>query len=280
MAKPPSKLNKAFKSILAELTIASDGIVMRGEQIMIPESMQKTVIERAHKAHLGQKLMRNLLKKRYFWHGMNKMIAERISNCLPCQAVYDTTKPKPIISSTLPSNKFELVSIDFSSKTPSNNYILVLLDEFSRYPIFEFTSNITSKKAIHALDRVFKVLGVPKRIKSDNGSAFRSEKFKKFAQEKGFAHEKITPEHPHSNSICERFMSNKNKQIQIAKINGANWKNNLEQFLRDYRATPHSTTSVSPNDLLGFDDKNEWPSKSKSITFEELSNIAKRKREK
>jgi hypothetical protein len=32
--------------------------------------------------------------------------------------------------------------------------------------------------------------------------------------------------------------------------NSANWEQNLEEYLRNYRATPHTATRVSPNKLM------------------------------
>ena len=206
---------------------------------------------------------------------MNSMIDEKIKNCLPCQACSDTTHPKPIIPSVLPTKKWKLVAIDFSSKTPSNDYVLVVIDEYSRYPILKFTSGLTTNQAMNALKEVFKVYGVPERIKSDNGPAFSSENFKKFALAYGFIHEKIIPEHPQSNSICERFMGNLNKQMRIAIVEGKNWKVNLNKFLRDYCATPHSTTGISPNELFEVDDKQVWPHLKQNITSDDLDKLAR-----
>ena len=42
------------------------------------------------------------------------------------------------------------------------------------------------------------------------------------------------------------------KSVRIAHLEGKNWKQDLElyKFLHQYRATPHSTTSVSPSEAL------------------------------
>ena len=40
------------------------------------------------------------------------------------------------------------------------------------------------------------------------------------------------------------------KSIRIAHLEGKYWKQELYKFLRQYRATPHSTTSVSPSEAL------------------------------
>ena len=40
------------------------------------------------------------------------------------------------------------------------------------------------------------------------------------------------------------------KEIRTAVIEGKNWRQELFTFLRQYRATPHSTTGKSPSELL------------------------------
>jgi hypothetical protein len=40
------------------------------------------------------------------------------------------------------------------------------------------------------------------------------------------------------------------KAVRTATIEGKNWKQELYTFLRQYRATPHSTTGKSPSELL------------------------------
>jgi hypothetical protein len=66
----------------------------------------------------------------------------------------------------------------------------------------------------------------------------------------GFKHRKITPEHPQANGMGERFMASIGKVVKGAVEKGEDWRAALNAFLRNYRATPHRTTGVSPNQLL------------------------------
>ena len=116
--------------------------------------------------------------------------------------------------------------------------------------------------------------GVPQRVKSYNRPAFRSKAFADFANQFKFKHQKIEPLHPQSNATCERFMGPINKQMRLAKITGSNWKVNLERFLRDYRATPYSTTLLTPNELFGIEDSSIWPSKRDKLDPKQLHSIA------
>ena len=72
----------------------------------------------------------------------------------------------------------------------------------------------------------------------------------KTAKYMGFNHRKVTPLWPQANGEVERFMKPLGKAVKTAHIEHKNWKQKLYTFLRNYRATPHCTTKVSPAELL------------------------------
>ncbi|VDI15408.1 Hypothetical predicted protein [Mytilus galloprovincialis] len=55
---------------------------------------------------------------------------------------------------------------------------------------------------------------------------------------------------PRANAESERFMRTIGKAIRAAQTEHRSWKQEIHTFLRNYRATPHSTTNVSPAELL------------------------------
>ena len=123
------------------------------------------------------------------------------------------------------------------------------------------------------LREIFKELGIPRVVKSDNGPAFISQEFKDFAIEMGFKHQKITPRHPHGNGGCERFMGNINKVVRCAKVMNENWRTQLEFFIKNYRASIHSSTGCTPNDLMSLPDDIELPTL--NIQPKPCTNVAK-----
>jgi hypothetical protein len=87
-------------------------------------------------------------------------------------------------------------------------------------------------------------------VKTDNGPPFNSKEFADYAAYAGFEHRRITPLWPRANGEAERFMRTLTKASTTAIVDGTNVKQALYEFLRQYRATPHSTTGLSPNELL------------------------------
>ena len=127
---------------------------------------------------------------------------------------------------------------------------MVIIDEYSRFPEVEIMSTISAKTIISRLDTVFSRQGIPQIIKSDNGPPFKSKKIGDFAEQFCIQHKRITPLWPEANGEAERFMKTLNKHVRSSVADNKNWKSELPQFSRQYRATPHSSTGISPFEIL------------------------------
>ena len=153
--------------------------------------------------------------------------------------------------SPLPSGPLRHVAADFYGPLPSGQTLMVVIDEYSRFVEVETVSSSTSAAAvIPKLDKIFATHGIPELLKTDNGPPFTSHAFKTFARELGFQHRKITPLWPKANAEAERFMRTLGKAIRTARAEQKDWQKELNNFLRNYRSTPHSSTGKSPAELL------------------------------
>ena len=108
------------------------------------------------------------------------------------------------------------------------------------------TQDSLRSRSIPKLDRIFAAYGVPQVVKSDNGPPFNGSEFAQFAKYLGFKHRKVSPLWPEANGEVERFMKTFGKVLRTT----AHWKQDMYQFLRNYRATPHCTTGVAPATAL------------------------------
>jgi hypothetical protein len=243
-------LIKPFKGIWNELSVSSQGILMRNDVIVIPNSLQKQVIEHAHEGHMGMQLCKRLLRNICWFTQMDSMIETAVDNCVACAANTFGTTNEPIIPTTMPQNAWEIVALDHTSNSPTNDYGLGLVDEGSRTTIIKIAKDLTSATAIALCKNIFAKHGVPKIIKTDNGPAFTSAAWANFAKQFNFHHQKVTPLHPAANSTAERIMKNNNKTIRCAAIEGIPWKTTCSLWLKRYNQTPHSSTKFSPNMLL------------------------------
>ena len=180
------------------------------------------------------------------------MVEAKVRECLPCQAATpDNTKnSEPLKMTELPKCAWQEVSVDFAGPFPTGEYLLVVIDNYSRYPEVEVTHSTSATATIPKLDAIFARQGVPAVLISDNGPPFSGYEFARFAEHMGFHHRKVTPLWPQANGEAEKFMQPLQKAVRTSHVQGRNWRQDMHKFLRQYRATPHSTTGVSPFEAL------------------------------
>ncbi|KAL8610172.1 hypothetical protein ACOMHN_005946 [Nucella lapillus] len=109
---------------------------------------------------------------------------------------------------------------------------------------------VTSQKVLRELEKIFATHGLPKSVTTDNGPQFISEDFERYMMENDINHRPVTPLWPSANGEVERQNRTLLKAMKIAQSKGQDWKEELPKFLLAYRSTPHTTTGISPAELL------------------------------
>ena len=133
---------------------------------------------------------------------------------------------------------------------PSGHTLLVVVDYYRRYFEVEFLKSTTTDKVIASLEKMFLIHGLPKEITTDNGPQFISKEFEDYLEMQGIKHRIVTPLWPQANGEVERQNRSLLKRLKISQIEKRDWKDELSAYLTMYRTTPHSTTGVSPAELL------------------------------
>ena len=158
--------------------------VSREEANQILQEMHKGVCG-GHQS--GAKMYHSIRLIGYFWPGIMADCLKIAKSCHSCQ-VHDNFKHLPPVPlhPTVPSWPFDAWGIDVigAIEPPSargHHFILAATDYFSKWaeaiPLREVKSNIV----INFLERhIIYRFGVPRRITSDNGKAFKSNKIQRF----------------------------------------------------------------------------------------------------
>jgi len=131
------------------------------------------------------------------------------------------------------------MSIDFYEV--AEHYVLVVIDDYSIFPEVEIVHSTSAKAVLPKLDRIFAAYGESKVVKSDNSPPFNGHEFGQSAYYLGFEHQKVTPLWPEANDEVECLV----KTFGTVLRTTSNWKQQLYQFLRNYRTTLHCTTSTA-----------------------------------
>ena len=125
---------------------------------------------------------------------------------------------------------------------------LVVFDAHSKWLEVMVFPNTTSNATIQKLRAIFATHGLPEVLVSDNASCFTSAEFKEFVAKNGIHHITSAPYHQASNGLAERAVQTFKEGMK--KATPSDIETQLSRFLFHYRITPHSTTGVSPAELL------------------------------
>ena len=201
-----------FYSIRHKLYVMN-GLIFRFNQILIPPSLQNTVIKAAHSlGHLGMTKTKQMLREKYWFPEMNKMTERVVENCYECQLTIKQHRQEPVKMTQIPEKPWEVVSVDFGGPYPDGHYNLVVIDKRTRYPEVEVVYSTGIKPTKEKLKKIFATHGIPIQVESDNCPPFQSKEFAEFAAIEGFRHHRITPLHPRANGEAESFMNLSTKQ--------------------------------------------------------------------
>lgn len=208
----------AIRSLSDELTVHSDNVLLRNDRIVLPQTLRKRAVQVSHEGHQGMAKTKAYLRSKVWFPGMDAGVEYSVKNCASCQLL--APEPRAMI-----------------------------IDEYTRYPVVEVVRSVAAKTVIPVLDKVISAYGIPRVIKTDNGSPFQSFEFRKYMEHMGITHRRITPRWSRANAQAESFNKPLMKSVRSAHIL-LNWKQAMFKFLRQYRCTPHVTTGQTPHKLL------------------------------
>ena len=251
---------KPYRPLFQELS-HSNGVILRGDRLVIPDiefmpgagSLRQVIVDLAHEGHQGVVKCKQLLRSRLWFPQLDKLVEDRVAQCIACQAATYHPTCDPLIPTALPERPWQDVDMDFWGPLPSGEHLLVIIDEYSRYPEVEIVNSTSATAVIPHVDCVFATHGFPERVKTDGGPPFNgtdSHDFKMYMKWAGVKHTVVSPEDPEANGLAENFMKMVKKVWHTTRTEKKSFKQELYKYLRHYRATPNSSTGKPPAELL------------------------------
>ncbi|MBW0501049.1 hypothetical protein O181_040764 [Austropuccinia psidii MF-1] len=237
----------------AKLLLFKDGVVIpRNEEI------QLNILQKRHDSplagHPGQEKTLKLIKRDFYWAGINQFIKDYVSSCQKCSRNKNIHNKKfgllkPL---SIPSGPWNSLSMDFITQLPlSHNFdsILVVVDRFSKMPIF-----IPAYGTITALDlaqifisHVFSKHGLPVIIVSDRGSLFVPSFWTQLCQQFKISRDLSTAFHPETDGQTERVNQILEQYLWMyVSYHQGSWHNWLPLAEFSYNNAEHSSTKQSP----------------------------------
>lgn len=239
---------KCYWNFRSDLTI-EDGVVLKGNQILIPVNLRKEFLKRLHLSHLGIEATQKLARESVFWPNINGEIRDIVQSCETCTKLAANQKKIKMQSYETPKEPFEIVSMDvfeIDIKGKRRKF-LVTVDHFSDFFEIDELKDLSSSCTILICKRNFSRHGIPKTVISDGATNFSSSEFQKFSTDWEFKHVMSSPHYPQSNGKAESAV--KVVKMMIKKSIDSN--EDFYKMLLAHRNTPNKINSSPSRRLMG-----------------------------
>ena len=223
------------------------GCLLWGCRVVVPSQGRKRALQMLHEGHPGIARMKSLARSYMWWPGMDKDIEHQVKACSDCQSTRKDPPPVPLHPWTWPERPWSRVHIDYAGPMEGKMFLL-MMDAHSKWMEVHVTNSATSTATIELLRRTFATHGLPEVMVSDNGTAFTSSEFAEFVKRNGIRHVRTPPYHPSSNGLVERAVQTFKGSFKRSRQGSINTR--VSRFLFTYRMTPHSSTGISPAELM------------------------------
>ena len=100
-------------------------LVLRGTRIVVPQNLREQVLKLAHEGHTGIVAMKQRLRSKVWWPGIDRQAEKVCRECFRCQLTSNPTKPEPMARIELPNAPWEHLACDLLGPLPSGDYIFV-----------------------------------------------------------------------------------------------------------------------------------------------------------
>ena len=235
-------------------------------RLCVPKDLHVEIMMEAHNtvteaAHGGYFKTYNRISSTYYWPRMSREVKMFINTCDICQKIKPRRhRPVGLLQPIpIPSQPFEVVSMDFIPELPTSNgfnNILVIVDKLTKYAIFIPTSTKITEVETAKLffKHVISKFGIPRQVISDRDTRWRGDFWKEICRLMGMRRSLTMSYHPQADGQTE--ILNQGLEISIRSYIGTdrdNWSELLDALALSYNSSVHTATGFSPAYLLrGF----------------------------
>ena len=167
-----------FWTFREELSI-HNGIIYKGQQVLVPQSMYSTMLGKIHANHFGAESNIRMAREVLFWPGMRKAISDMCDTCSVCAQYSKTLTKEPMKSLPIPMQLWQIVSQDIFNHEQKD--YLVTVCHFSDWIEVDKLQDTLSVTVINKTKAHFAQFGIPQMCHTDNGSQFASKEYENFA---------------------------------------------------------------------------------------------------
>ena len=242
-----SKVPEAIRPYFAfrDEIIYCNGLLFRGNQLVVPKVMQAEMLSHIHESHQGIIKSKQHARSVLFWPGMNSQIEDIVSQCATCAQFRKAQLAKPLISHEILDRPWSKIATDLYHL--NGRQYLVLVDYYSKFPEVILLNSTKAGPVIAAMKSIFARQGIPDSVMSDNSPPFDSTAFASFARNWEFEYTTSSPGFPQSNGEVEHCIQTVKSLLKKAELA----RKDPFLALLEYRNTPlDGTDGYSPAEML------------------------------
>jgi hypothetical protein len=190
---------------------------------------------------------------------LRNRVAELVGACAICQKTRLRQMPvSAALHTTAVQQPFHTLSIDTVGPLPTCEvsgckYIIAVVDDFTRFTELYPCKDLTAESAVRAILQVVGRYGMPKMIRSDQGSQYASELVANLLSFMQIEHQFSIPHSPKSMGKVERMNGEIVRHLRVLTIQHkaqSAWVDYLPLVQRIINDSPNRVTGLAPSKLL------------------------------
>ena len=257
-AKCEKQLNR-FKLLDGKLVYIDP--VSRLPAHYVPYKERSETVTRFHDelGHLKYASIIDLMKRRFWWPGMDEMVREYIKGCPRCQLDASANNfkyrapVKPIPAVAIPFERWGIDAVGPLPETKAGNrHIITAIDYATRWVVAKAVKTVDAATVAKFLyEDILMNYGSPFELISDRGNAFLADSVDLFEKTQKIKHLATSSYHPQTNGMVERMHAMLGHALTTL-VDGSTerWDEFLPQTLFALRVRTHAVTKYSPFYLL------------------------------
>ena len=216
-----SRLPTPWREKIKNLRLDNNDFLYMDERLVIPKNLRIIIIRSLHYGHPGKDSMMATVSN--VWSPrLHREVVSLTQTCKQCQQAGKNIKPllRQNQVGKLPkcTEVTQEIAIDFAgpfqNASQAKKYLLVSTDHFSGCPEAKFSPKPTIEKVMEFLKSYIAKHGIPKTIRTDPATIFRSKPFEEFCNKRLIQHIECPVRDHRSNGKIERLIRTINERLR------------------------------------------------------------------
>ena len=147
--------------------VGQNGILYKGQRVIIPRVMRQKVLNKIHYSHCGIEASLRRAREVVFWPSMAAEVKAFIEQCESCNTYQPCQTKEPMLSHLVPNQPWSRIAADLFAWEGMN--FVLLVDYYSDWWEIEKLTDLSSKSVVKNIKRIFARFGIRHVLVSDKG---------------------------------------------------------------------------------------------------------------